>query len=131
MKSILPILAVLIVLGCGPEPQAPDDPNAKYRDAPLTVGMSIEEIKLNLGEPDRYSSRWAKFPDPSTPFWSGYKQQGYEHHIEELGYGPFGAYSQKVGHTTKYRLDMTFLDGKLSTWSKSAPPDEAVIAPEN
>ena len=43
------------------------------------------------------------------------------YHVEELGYGAFGAHDQKRGNITKHRLSMWFLDGELVSWEKSTP----------
>ena len=110
------VLFVVGVAGCSPY--------AKYRDVQLTVGMNVADIKQHFGEPDSYNDRWNKYPQASVDYGSDHsnKQSSeHTHHVEELGYGPFGAHSQKVGHVTKYRLSMTFVDGRLQKWVKSAP----------
>ena len=83
------------------------NPYAIYRDIQLTDGMTIAELKATLGEPDHY---WKL---EST---------------ETLEYGAFGAYVQNLqktglpsGHRTKYRLSLTFTDGKLTDWEKTTP----------
>lgn len=95
--KLLPLLAVLLsvgIAGCS-------DPHAKYRDAQLTVGMTIAEIKQQFGEPDSFIA-----PDGNE---------------QMLRYGAFGAHDQKRGHVTRYRLSLTFVDGKLIDWDKSTP----------
>ena len=94
MKPLLPLAVLLAVMiaGC-----CKSDPYAKYSDAQLKRGMKIDDIKRRFGEPDSCS-----FGD-------------------ELKYGAFGAYDQKKGHITKHRLSMTFAEGVLVDWEKSAP----------
>ncbi len=121
MKPLLPLAVLLAVgiAGC-----SKSDPYAKYRDAQLKRGMKIAEIIQQLGQPDHYRDWWDD--DPNNPIWESYTDQWQlspecPYHVEELDYGAFGAHSQRSGHVTKHRLTMTFVDGELYTWRKSAP----------
>ena len=88
--------AMLVVLcGCGRS-----DPGAKYTDAQLKVGMTIDEIKQQFGEPDSYK--------PGD-------------HDVSLSYGPYGVCFRPTGERTRYRLDLDFRDGKLVSWQKNVP----------
>ena len=129
MKPLLPLAVLLAVVIAGCSKPAPD-PYAKYREAQLTRGMKIADIKQQFGEPDSYRDWWNKDPDDNQsysrdnrPLRRYQRSPEYPHHIEELGYGAFGAHSQTKGHITKHRLSMTFVDGKLYTWEKSTPTD--------
>lgn len=99
MSRKLFALAMLVVLcGCGMH-----DSYAKYTNVQLKVGMSIDEIKQQFGEPDSYN---AGADDVS------------------LGYGPFGVYIQRGGFSgeiTRYRLDLKFQNGRLVSWQKNVP----------
>jgi hypothetical protein len=99
------------------------DPNAPYRNIQLTKGMAIAVVKESLGEPDSYDDRYCDH-FLSAHFSSRTRDAKYRYYMQELGYGPFGAHNQRVGHITKYRLKMTFIDGRLHEWSRSAPAQE-------
>ena len=125
MKPLLPLAVLLAVgiAGCGKSDPKPD-PYAKYRDAQLTVGMKIADIKQQFGQPDMYESGWSlsrgsriSSDVPSKKLYGG-TVLDYPYRIENLGYGAFG-----VDHTTKHRISMTFVDGELYKWEKSTPGD--------
>ena len=128
MKPLLPLAVIFAVgvAGC-----SKSDPYAKYRDVQLKRGMKIADIKQQFGEPDTYCDWWNKNPDDagrSHGFrsWgtaSLNKSQEYPYHVEELGYGAFGAHDQTKGHISKHRLSMWFVDGELYSWTKSTPLD--------
>jgi major membrane immunogen (membrane-anchored lipoprotein) len=95
-----PVAAAMLVLLCG---CGRSDPYAKYTNAQLKVGMTIEQIEQQFGEPDFYK------PDD---------------HDVSLSYGPFSVYIQgaSVGReVTRYRLNLDFRDGKLVSWNKNVP----------
>ena len=126
MKPLLP-LAVLLAVGIAGCSKPAPDPYAKYRDVQLKRGMRIADIKQEFGQPDGYSDWWNDGPDDNGRSRGGsrkgslHKSQEYSHYVEELGYGGFGAHSQKSGHITKHRLSMWFVDGELYSWEKSNP----------
>ena len=122
MKPLLPLAVLLAVMIAGCSKPAPD-PYAKYREAQLKRGMKITDIKQQFGEPDSYEDWWNEDGDDSVYPRSSHKSPECPHHVEELGYGAFGAHSQKSGHITRHRLSMKFIDGKLYTWEKSTPVD--------
>ena len=131
MKPLLPLVVLMAVgiAGCSKTEPKPD-PYAKYRDAQLTRGMTIANIKQQFGEPDRYLDWWNKTPDDNrSSFYGRSRIDSYNqspeapYHVEELGYGAFGAHSQTKGHITKHRLSMWFVDGALYSWEKSTPVD--------
>lgn len=121
MKPLLSLAVLLAVAiaGC-----SKSDPYAKYRDVQLRRGMKTADIKQQFGEPDRYDDDWwNKDPDADKDYneYSSQRSPEYPHHVETLNYGAFGAHNQHVGHMTKHRLTMTFVDGELYTWEKSTP----------
>lgn len=122
MKPLLPLAVLLAVAiaGCG-KSDPKSDPIAKYRDAQLKRGMQIADMKQQFGEPDSYEDWWNEDGDDSRYPRSSHKTSACPHHVEELGYGAFGAHDQRKGHITKHRLSMTFVDGALRTWEKSTP----------
>lgn len=97
MRYAVPLAVLLAVgiVGCK------SDPYAKYRDAQLRTGMTIDEIKEQFGEPDCYRPE--------------------DNGRSVLNYGAFGAHHQSIGHVTRYRLSLTFWNGKLRDWEKSTP----------
>lgn len=127
MKPLLrlPVLLAVGMAGCS-ETEPKPDPYAKYRDAQLTVGMKIADIKQQFGQPDMYESGWSHSRGsnissdvPSKKLYGG-TVLDYPYRIENLGYGAFGVY--RFGdHTTKHRISMTFVDGELYKWEKSTP----------
>ena len=129
MKPLLPLAVLLAVAiaGCSKSDPKPD-PYAKYRDAQLTVGMKIANIKQQSGEPDMYESGWSHSrgsrisSDTPTKELYGGTVINYPYRIENLGYGAFGV-DRMRDHTTKYRLSMTFVDGESYKWEKSTPGD--------
>ncbi|MCX7427832.1 MAG: hypothetical protein NTW96_19665 [Planctomycetia bacterium] len=125
MKPLLPLAVLLAVgiAGCSKtEPKT--DPYAKYREAQLTRGIKIADIKQQFGEPDSYRDWWSEKPhNPSRYSGSSEPSPECPYHVEELGHGAFGAHDQARGHITKHRLSMTFVDGELYTWEKSTPID--------
>ncbi len=124
MKPLLPLVVLMAVgiAGCSKSDPKPD-PYAKYRDAQLTRGMKIADIKQQFGEPDHFDEWWSKTPDDTQHYekYSYLWYPEYTHHVEKLKYGAFGAHSQAIGHTTRHRLSMTFVDGELYSWHKSTP----------
>jgi len=119
MKPLLPLAVLLAVTIAGCSKPAPD-PYAKYRDVQLKRGMKIADIKQQFGEPDSFNDVWAKYSDGEGPF-KPRRIPGYPHAVKFLSYGAFGAHSQKSGHITRYRLEMTFVDGELYSWRKTTP----------
>ena len=116
MKRMLPLGAVLVVgiaIGIAVCSKSDPDPYAKYRDVQLKRGMKIADLKQQFGEPDSF--------DESGIYRLDHESQEYQRYAITLKYGAFGAHHQKVVHVTRYRLEMTFADGKLRTWSKSTP----------
>src|SRR5687768_2747703 len=105
----LTIAACACLGGCA----ASADPNAKYRDVQLTVGLPMSDIKTQFGEPDSYREYWNERPVIDTFRSRDERSAEHRHHVEILGYGPFGAHRQTVGHITKYRLNLSFIDGQL------------------
>ena len=101
-----------------------NDPNAKYRDAQLRVGMSKDAIVAELGEPDTYDDCWNTRNDTSTYGRSEERDTDHVYHVENLLYGPFGVYYEGHGHFTQYRIRTTFVDGRLREWSKLVPIGE-------
>lgn len=88
--------------------------------------MTIESIKGKFGEPDSYEEFYCRNPNGKVSYGTDHsdtKDADRKYHVEYFRYGAFGAHSQKAGHVTKYRLCLTFVDGKLVSWSKSAPSD--------
>ena len=130
MKPLLPLAVLLAVAIAGCSKSAPEpDPYAKYRDAQLTVGMKIADIKQQFGQPDMYESGWSgsrgssiSSDVPSKELYGG-TVLDYPYRIENLGYGAFGVSGGYGGHTTKHHLSMTFVDGELYKWEKSTPGD--------
>ena len=134
MKPLLPLAVLLAVMiaGCSKSDPKPD-PYAKYRDVQLKRGMKIADIKQQFGEPDRYLDWWSDTPDDNESSRYGISHPSNKssdepssetpYHVEELGYGAFGAHSQDRGHITKHRLSMWFVDGELYSWMKSTPID--------
>ncbi len=120
MKPLLPLAVLLAVMiaGC-----SKSDPYAKYRDVQLKRGMKIADIQQQFGEPDSFDEWWNKAPDEIRYYSSSKQSAEHPYHLEELNYGAFGAYDQKIGHITKHRLSMTFVDGELYEWEKSTPID--------
>jgi len=101
------------------------DPNAKFHDAQLRVGMPISEIKKQFGEPDKFEEFWSDGPGSTNKYFGTSRpSQKFPYHVEKLGYGPFGAHNQKVGYVTRYRMQLTFFESKLTEWEKAVPIDE-------
>lgn len=128
MKPLLPLAVLLAVMIAGCSKPAPD-PYAKYREAQLKRGMKLADIKQQFGEPDRYLDWRSDTPDDNESSRYGRSRIPYPqspkapYHVEELGYGAFGAHNQQLGHITKHRLSMWFVDGELYSWEKSTPID--------
>lgn len=118
MLKLLAVLMVVGIAGC-----SKSDPYAKYRDAQLKQGMTIAEIKQQFGEPDSFGDYWRDGLDETRGFSSPNPGPEYPYHFEVLNYGAFGAHHQKLGHITKHRLSLTFVNGELREWSKSTPID--------
>ena len=132
MKQILPLGAVLVVgiaigipigipIGIAVCSKSDPDPYAKYRDVQLKRGMKIADLKQQFGEPDRFEEYWIDDLDLVGYRQSRQQSPAYPYHVQQLNYGLFGAHSQESGHVTHYRLYMTFVDGELYNWNKSAP----------
>lgn len=124
MKPLLPFAVLLAVgiAGC-----SKPDPYAKFRDIKLERGITISDVKQQLGEPDNYEDWWDDRPSltcsSSRKDYGASPKQGEEHpyHAQKLGYGCFGAHDQKKGHITKHRLTLVFVDGELTCWERSTP----------
>ncbi|MEX2287716.1 MAG: hypothetical protein WD648_11545 [Planctomycetaceae bacterium] len=123
-SSVICGLLLGILIGCNAATDT-DTRIAKYRDAKLSEGLSLQSVKKEIGEPDTYSDYWIR-PGGRVKYttdFDDFKTSVYTSHVESLGYGPFGAHNQKTGHVTKHRLSLTFVDGKLHEWERSAPID--------
>ena len=126
--ALITLLGAFMVLGC-----AKTDINAKYRDAQLVVGLTVEEIDSRFGEPDSFSDYWNSdgsryfVSDTEVGPASAYSKDNiktHTHHIQHLRYGAFGAHDQQRGHVTKHRLSLFFVNGKLTDWEKSTPVED-------
>jgi len=105
--------------------QRPSLPRSNLEYVEVNYGMSKEQIRDMLGQPDDIeivppgeSATYFDEDDDST-------------RREVWGYGPFGAYRQSssgsrnfASHITKYRLLVMFVGDKVVEWTKSAPLDE-------
>lgn len=91
--------------------------DTSIEDIELTKSMLIREVKSKLGEPDSYDDGYGY----GGSILSSSLSKSYPYHIEKLCYDPFGAYNQRVGHITKYRLNLTFSNGYLLRWERSEP----------
>ena len=130
MKPLLPLAVLLAVgiAGCSksdPKPDPKPDAYAKFRDAQLTVGMKIADIKKQFGQPDMYESGWSNSRGshissdaPSKELYGG-TILDYSYRIENLGYGAYRA----TEYSTEHHLSMTFVDGELYEWEKSPEGD--------
>jgi hypothetical protein len=85
--------------------------------------MGIATVKEQLGEPDSYQDAYCD-DKLYLPWGRRTRDREHPYYVQQLDYGPFGAHSQRVGHITKYRVKMKFVDERLHEWSKSAPGPE-------
>ena len=132
------LLAILIALTAGCGSREPADPYAKYRDAQIALGMTQAEIVGMLGQPDDFD-HVPKKPIPAaltnaTPqrqslreaFVTARELLGEDKDKATYRYSPFGAHNPRIGHVTKYRLTVEFIDEKVVDWKKEAPLDSGV-----
>lgn len=119
MKPLLLLVVFIAVTLTGCKKSERVDPYAKYRDAQLKRGMTIDTIKQQFGEPDKFQEHWSEEPDGSSS--SKQASPKYPYHVQSLNYGAFGTHNPRIGHHTNYRLSTTFVDGELYDWYKSTP----------
>ncbi len=104
--------------------QRPSLPRSNLEYAEIDYGMSKEQIRDMLGQPDDIEIVWPG----DVP---GFDETDNSTRGLLWNYGPFGAYQQRISydkvlasHITKYRPQVMFVGDKVVEWTKSAPLDE-------